>query len=181
MPYTAFSLEKLWEPLQLHLKGSLTGLQMDTVSETTSHGTEKEMEPDLICTAGHRICTLRQRSKHEVMGSGRELKGMQSATLTSHKLRSLSPNPHRTLLSGYNTECNCCGWCSAQRRSGLITESESTLDKVTKAGKGVWGRQARSMTGWLVVPLVRAAPVSTSQITMFCSGSFPADNSHMPS
>ena len=53
-----------------------------------------------------------------------------------------------------------------------------TLDKVRKAGRRVAGRQASAVTGWLVVPLVRAAPVSTSQMTTLCSGSLPADSSH---
>ena len=33
-------------------------------------------------------------AKMDLRGSGRELKGVQSATLSSHKLRSLGPNPH---------------------------------------------------------------------------------------
>ena len=54
---------------------------------------------------------------------------------------------------------------------------ECTLDMVTKAGRVAVGHQARALTGWQVVPLVRAVPVATSQITTFRSGSLPADSS----
>lgn len=58
---------------------------------------------------------------------------------------------------------------------------EHTLDMVTKAGRVEVGRHARALTGWLVVPLVTAVPVATSHITTFCSGSLPAERSHMAS
>lgn len=68
-------------------------------------------------------------------------------------------------------KCLCC----------MVPAGEYTLDMVTKAGRGVVGRHARALTGWLVVPLVTAVPVATSQITTFCSGSLPAERSHMAS
>ena len=54
-----------------------------------------------------------------------------------------------------------------------------TFDMVTKAGRLVVDRQARARTGWDVAPLASAVAVATSQMTTFCSGSLPADRSHM--
>ena len=84
--------------------------------------------------------------------------------------------PHADIKGNQKPRCPDLGLCiSGSRRRAL----ECTLDMVTKAGRVEVGRQARALTGWQVVPLVRAVPVATSQITTFCSGTSPADSSQI--